>query len=385
VRRIVGTSECAEGRLGRVRLAWLALLLALAGCGESEVPAPPPAAPEAVGDDVPVEVTITKVRRGSIVQRVSAPGSLVARRESHIGPQVRGTIERIHVSEGDRVEEGDVLFEIDPTPYEVALRQAEAGLDLARSERHQLEADLARARELLSKEVMSEQAIERLVTSVEVAHARERQAAEAVARARQNLDWTVVRAPYAGSVAARLADEGTTALDQPQTVVIVLQETDVLEARAGIPESQLLMVNLGDPALLHVEGIPEPILTEVSAVSDTIDPSTRTYLVKMLVDNSDRRLKAGIFVRVEIVPRAKEEVLVVPRKAIYSEDGVTQVLRVREGRAVASPVQLGIVSEEQAEVLRGLRVDDEVILEAGEGRVAPGMHVRVRGGDGGAS
>jgi multidrug efflux pump subunit AcrA (membrane-fusion protein) len=115
----------------------------------------------------------------------------------------------------------------------------------------------------------------------------------------------------------------------------------------------------------------------VSAVSDTIDPQARTYRVQMIVPNPDHALKAGIFARIDILPEARREVALVPRAAIRSEDGGTRVLVVREGHAQAVPVQLGIVSESDAEVLMGLGVGDEVIVGVEAREITPGMAVRV--------
>jgi len=363
-----------------LRLA-AACALAAAAC---EPPPPEDAAPASeLASEPVVEVATARVRRGSIVQRISAPGSLLARRESRIGAEVGGRIVRIHVEEGDRVAAGAPLFEVEREPYELALRQARARLDRSVAERRQLESNLARGRKLRSREVLAEQDLDQLETSLDVARAAEREAAEAVALAERNLAETVVRAPYEGSIAARLEDEGSTALVQPQTIVIVLQETAELEARAAISEVHFTAIGTGDVALLYVEGLPTPIVTEVSSVSDTVDPSTRTFLVAMRVPNPEHRLKAGIFARVEILPRAKSEVLLVPRDAVRREDGRTSVLAVRDGRAVAVPVSLGDVSEETVEVVHGLRVDDEVVVGEGAGRLGPGMRIRVGNGRGG--
>jgi RND family efflux transporter MFP subunit len=310
-------------------------------------------------------------------QSVSAPGSLVARRESHIGVEVPGRILRIHVSEGDRVEAGAPLFEIDPSEYEMAVRQAVAGLDVVRAERGQLEADLARARSLRKREVLAEQETEKLTTALAVARARERQAEEAVALARYNLGQTVVRAPYTGSVALRMADEGTTALVQPQTIVIVFQETAELEGHAAIPESQLSLVRVGDRALVHVEGLPEPVETRISAVSDSIDPATRTYLVKMQIPNREHRLKAGVFAHVEILPEPKSDALIAPRVSIRNEDGRPHLLVVREGVVIAVPVELGVTSEEVVEIVGGAQAGDEVVVGDAARTIAPGMRVSV--------
>jgi membrane fusion protein (multidrug efflux system) len=359
-------------------LAVIALMcagLALSGC--NQLPKRGVSAPgEPAEADQTVDVTTARVRRGTIAQRVWAPGSLAARRESHIGTEVVGRIEHVFVSEGDRVEAGTPLFQIDPASYDMALRSAEAGLVVAVAERRQLDADLARARTLRQQNVVSQQDLDRLTTALEVARARERQAEEAVALARHNVERTTVRAPYAGSIAHRLADEGTTALVQPQTIVVVLQETGELEAHAAIPESQLALVQVGDRAVLSVEGVPDPIETTVSAVNDSIDPATRTYLVKMPVPNPDRRLKAGVFAHVEITPLAKANVLVVPPAAVRTEDGRTRVFAVREQTAIAVPIEIGLTSAEAAEVVRGLKEGDEVIIGDAARTIAPGMRVR---------
>jgi membrane fusion protein, multidrug efflux system len=339
-----------------------------------------PTQPVAGSDPDPaIEVSTTRVRRGPILQRVLAPGSLVARRESQIGTEVAGRLIAVFVSEGDRVEAGAPLFQIDPEPYQMALRQAEAGLDVARAERGQIEADLARARALRRQEVVSQQDLDRLATALTVAQAHERQAVEAVALARHNLERTLVRAPYGGSVANRLVDEGTTALAQPQTIVVVLQETQDLEAHAAIPESQLSVVRVGDRARVSVEDGIEPIETVVSSVNDTIDPATRTYLVRMPVPNPDRTLKAGVFAHVEILPQGKSDALLVPPEAIRTEEGRTRILVVRDGHAEALALEVGVWTEDTVEVVRGVREGDEVIIGEAARTLAPGMRVRSRG------
>lgn len=359
------------------RLGWAAVVvIVLSGCQRHQAATAPAAAPAGGEAAFAVEVTTVRVGRGSISQRVSAPGSLVARRQSQIGPEVTGRILSVLVEEGDRVEAGDPLFEIDPIPYEMALRQAEAGLDLARADRAQIDADLERARTLRQKNVVAQQEVDRLATALAVSVARERQATEALALARHQVERTTVRAPYAASVARRLADEGTTALVQPQTIVLVLQETGELEAQAAIPESQLALVQVGDRAELRVEGLAEAIETRVSAVNDTIDPATRTYTVRMRVPNPDRALKAGVFAHVEIHPQEKRDVLLVPPGAIRTEEGVTRLLAARDGRAVAVPVDIGLASPEAVEILAGIADGEEIIVGEAARSIAPGMRIR---------
>jgi len=260
----------------------VATVLLGGGCKRKAEPAPAQSAAAVAGPTV--EVTTVRVQRGAVTQQVSAPGSLVALRESHIGTEVAGRVVRVFVSEGDRVEAGAPLFQVDPAPYEMALRQAEAGVDVARAQRSQTEADLARAQTLRRQAVMAPQEFDRLVTGVAVAQAQERQATEALALARFNVGRTLVRAPYAGSVAKRLVDEGTTALVQPQTIVLVLQETGELEAEAAIPESQLALVQLGDQARLLIEGLAELDLQVLDAQEATHLPRETVYVEPLAGD-----------------------------------------------------------------------------------------------------
>ncbi|MEN8182778.1 MAG: efflux RND transporter periplasmic adaptor subunit, partial [Myxococcota bacterium] len=266
-----------------------------------------------------------------------------------------------------------------------ALRQAKAGRDLARAEQRQTQSDLRRAEALLRKHVISRQEVDRIRTRVEVAKAQGRQAEEAVDLAQLNLRRTLAHAPFSGTVARRLADEGTTALVQPQTIILVLQETYELEGRATIPEAHLHAVHTGDRAIVHVEGLPEPVETSISSVGDTVDPATRTYEVKLRVPNPDHRLKAGVFAHVEIFAQPREGVLLVPRDAIRSEEGETRVLTVEDGRAVSVPVRLGVLSPEVAEVIEGLEAEQLVIVGEEAQIIAPGIRVRVRKDGEGAS
>lgn len=357
-------------------------LLAVLACGAG--PGKETASPGAVGvtAGAAVEVETAVARRGTVLPRLLAPGSIIARRTSQIGAEVTGRIERVLVDVGDRVETGDLLFEIDPSTFEAAARQAEAALELTRAERRQMASDLERARELRQKDVLSEQGFEQIETQLTVARAREQEAKAALAIARESLAKTRVFAPYAGTVAKRLADEGTTARAMPQTIVVELQETGDLEAVSALPELVHARVHIGDRALLTVEGLPEPVETRVFSVADTIDSMTRTFLVRMRVPNPDHRIKAGVFARVEIFSNDRVDTLLIPREAVRSEAGRTSVLVVRGGKAIEVPVRLGIVSEDAIEVLSGLDEGGEVIVGEAALDLAPGTAVTPRSATG---
>jgi RND family efflux transporter MFP subunit len=360
------------------RIALAFALLASLACGRSD--SQPVVSPDSgpAADLQPVAVETAVVRRGTVLPKLSAPGSIVARRSSEIGAEVTGRIERIFVDVGDHVQAGDPLFEIDRSSYEASVRGAEAALELARAERRQLHSDLERARGLRQKEALSQQDLEQVETRLAVARARERQAEASLVIARESLVKTRVVAPYDGSVAQRLVDEGTTARTMPQTIVLQLHETGKLEAWTGLPEAVHARVHVGDRALVTVEGLADPIETQVFSVADTIDPATRTFLVRMQIANPDHRIKAGAFGRVEIFPGARSEGLLIPREAVRSQAGRTSVLAVRDDRAVEVSVQLGIVSENAVEVLGGLDAGEVVVVGEAAHELAPGTPVTPR-------
>src|SRR5690606_17275780 len=222
---------------------------------------------------------------------------------------------------------------------------------------------------------------ERLETALSVARASERQAEAALALARHQLARTRVVAPWAGTVAARLADEGSTAPVQPQTIALVPQASGTPEARAAAPASQLARVRVAGGAVIRVEGMARR-RTTVAAVGGAIDRATRTYDVRMPVAHEDPALKAGVFALVEITPRVKDDALVVPREAVRSEEGRTRVFTIEEGRATPRTVTVGVVSAEAAEILDGLEAGVPVIVGRDAREIAPGMRVRVAAGDG---
>lgn len=358
-----------------LRIAAICGAAALLGCspstevGRATAAVAPSAEPRAL-----VVETIEAV--AGVAAGIVSHGSLVPRRESPIGPEVGGRLAAIQVEIGDRVEQGAPLFQIDPAPYQLALAQAEAGLDLARAELDQAAADSRRADLLLAKQVVAEQQVDRLATSLRVARARVRQAETQRDLAARNLALTEIRAPFPGSISERRVDEGT--LVTPQTVVVVLQESAALEARVAISGTYLGRVRPGDRAELQVGSRPDPLAAVVQAVSDAVDPDTRTFLVRIPVANPERDLKAGSFLRAVLHPGARSGALVVPRSAIRTEDGEALVFAVRERRAVSIPVALGLIGAQAVEVLDGLAPGERVIADASVAGLVPGSVVAER-------
>jgi RND family efflux transporter MFP subunit len=349
--------------------------LAAAGCESATPPAAESARVEAAAPGAQ-EVATAVVQRGSLSSAITTSGSIAARRTTTLGPSVPGRIIHIFVQAGDEVPFGAPLFQIDPGPYASVLEEAEAGLALSRAELADTKQDQARIGELARLDMISDADHTRARTRTQLAGSRVEGAQARVTRARDDLNRTLVLAPYAGSIVERGVHEGTMATVTPNTPVVVLQESGELEAVLDVPEASRVAVRRGDRVRLWAEELPDPLESEVSAVSRLIDPRTRTYRVRVAIRDPSATLKAGAFARAEITPAPRAEALLVDRAAVAQRDGAALVFRVRDGRVERVPVRLGVVSALQAEVLSGLAEGDEVVAGDAVGRLVDGARIR---------
>lgn len=373
-----------------ITLAARRLILALCaaavcGCGPGSEPS------ERAGEDVAAgasagqheasgrvveRVSTARVERGEIRSVITTSGSIVARRSTPIGSAVSGRILHIFVYVGDEVPMGAPLFQIDPEPYVIAQSEAEAGLALARAQLDEAAEESGRLTELAGKEIVSSQEHRRARTRRAVARARLEQAKAHLAAAARNLNRTLVLAPYAGSIVERRVHEGTMATAQPNTTVVVLQESGVLEAVLDVPEAAQVPVQVGDRARLWVEGQVEPARAEVRAVKREIDRRTRTYAVHVPIADASGEIKSGAFVRAEIESRPRENALLVRRSAVARREGAASLLLVRDGRAVRQTVRLGVEGPEAIEILGGVDEGAEVVVGEAASRLMDGTLVR---------
>jgi len=323
-------------------------------------------------------VSVSPVSRGEIQSVLMATGSIRARRTTPLGPAVPGRITEIFVEEGDEVAAEAPIFQIDPGPYEIGVQAAEAGLALARAQLAEAREEAARSRKLSDKKMVSDQGARRARTRKAVAGAQLQQAEAQLEQARYDLSRTLVRSPYAGTIVERNVHEGAMAMAAPNMAVVVLQESGTLEAVLDIPEASRAGVGEGDALRLFLDELPEPLEATVRAVSARIDPRSRTYTVRALIDDQGGRIKAGAFVRAEVQPRPHQDALLVDRRAITRHEGRTYVFRVADGVAQRRPVRIGIGGPRMVEILSGVSEGDQLVTGNVVERLADGARVRLQ-------
>ncbi len=354
----------------------LFLLLPLVACGgedhrAAEV-AEGGAAPGSQASIVVDRVETERVALGAIRTFMAASGAVQARRVTEIGAEVSGRLVQVFVDVGDVVEEGDPLFRIDARPYGMGLAEARAGLALARAESDNAAQEVDRVGKLIEQSAASEQHFDQLETAAAVARAQVEQMEARVARAERDLECTLVRAPYAGSIVERRAHEGAMAGPMP---ILVLQETGVLEAVLAIPDAWPAPVRAGAEVRLYVEGLAEPLVTRIDRVSDRVDPETHTYEVRGPVDDPSRSVKAGSYLRAEVEMSSGEPAPVVDRSALLTRDGRSYVFRVSGDTVERVAVRVGIMDADRAQILSGLASGDEVVRGEAVGRLESGARI----------
>ena len=361
---------------------WLALLavLSLVACSENGPSSAGAAGSGAESQSEPESrisaavdrVETQRVALGAIHTSMAASGAIQAKRVTEIGAEVSGRLVEIAVDVGDVVEEGDPLFQIDARPYQLGLLEARAGLALARAESQNEAHEVERVAKLIQERAASEQHFEQLQTRAAVARAQVAQMEARVARAERDLECTVVRAPYPGSIVERRAHEGAMAGPAP---ILVLQETGALEAVLAIPDAWPAPVRAGAEVRLYVEGLGEPLLTRIDRVSDRVDPETHTYEVRGPVDDPSRTAKAGSYLRAEVEMGSGGPAPAVDRSALLSRDGRTYVFRVSGDTVERVSVRVGLMDEDRAHILSGVASGDEVVRGEAVGRLEDGARI----------
>jgi membrane fusion protein (multidrug efflux system) len=369
----------APARAGR-ELVLSILLLALAACGSKDVAQVIPPAPVGVVEVAPAEVPI----------RVEYVGETAGFRDVEVRARVSGILLKQTYTEGQPVEAGQVLFEIDPEPYKAALDQARGGLAQAQAVLNKAKSDRERVVPLYERGVVSRRDYDETVAAHESALANVQTARARVREAELNLDYTRVTAPISG-VASRVAQsEGSlvsagassgllTTISQfdPLYVNFSYSEQDRLSLERMLREGSLKLaddqplqarIRLSDGSLYEAPG-------RVNFSDNRVDSRTGTIRARAIFDNPDGALLPGQFVRVILELGTIGGLLQVPERAIAQSQSERLVMVVGTDNVVAPrPVKLGYASDGKVVVTAGLAPGDRVVVD-GLIKARPGSKV----------
>lgn len=361
----------------------LAAALPLAGCKSDKGYAPPP----------PPTVTVSQPTEKAVTIWADYTGNTKAFEAVEIRARVEGFLDSINFEPSRRVKKGDLLFVIEPKPYQAQLDEALADLSIKKAELQLADATLIRKENAFKDRAVSEVDVIQARAEKAKAEASIKAAEAAVVTARVNLSYTSIRSPIRGMVSRNLVDAGnlvgrgeatlltTVVNDDPMYVYFNLSEANLLEF-LGRKEGRF-SDGPSDPArnkvylgLANQKGYPyEGVL---DYVDNRVDPQTGTIQIRGRFANPEGRLIPGLFARVRIPIGRLDKAVLVPEVALGSDQGGRYVLVVNDqGEVEHRRVKLGPLEDDLRVVLEGVKLGDKVIVK-GLQRVRPGMKVNAQ-------
>jgi len=329
------------------------------------------------------------VEQGMLIQTVSANGALNPVVLVNVGTQVSGVVKKIYADFNDKVEQGQVLLELDPSLTRSQLAQSEASLASARASLDLARANMKRSKALFSKEYVSRQEFDTAMQSLKSAEAQLALAMAQADRDRINLNYTVIRSPVAGVVVSREVDVGQTvaASFQTPTLFKIAQDLTLMQIDSSFAEADIGSIRAGQASTFTVDAFPgrEFVGTvRQLRLNPTTQQNVVTYNVVIDVKNGDGVLLPGMTAYVSVITARLKQVVKVPNAALRfrpSADAVIEKEHAIEaeaktdamrgtvyllGKKGLQPVRLllGASDNNSTEVLSGpLKNGDQVVVD----------------------
>jgi len=362
------------------------MAMALAACGQSQSQ-PQEAAP-------PPQVTVAKPVSRMIADQDEYVGRFVAVESVEVRARVSGYLDAIHFQDGQIVRKGDLLFTIDPRPFQTALAQAQASLAQAKANLAFAEADLARGQGVAVGAVITQQTLDQRTQAKRVAEAAVGAQKEVVRQAALDLEFSELRAPVSGRIGDRRVSAGnlvTGGASGSTSLLATIESVDPIRFEFTLDEASYLRytrlakdkadnADRGLSLPVKLKLIDEPAFVhagKLDFVDNAISRSSGTIRARAVFANPDRTFTPGMFARVQLAAAPPSDTLLVPEVAIGSEQVRKFVLVVAPDNVVHSKyVTLGPVVD-GLRVVAGIARDDNVIVN-GLLRARPGAKVTPR-------
>jgi RND family efflux transporter MFP subunit len=360
----------------------LLMTVFLAGCLRQGQQPPPPSPPQ---------VTVTRAVTSQILDYEEFTGHSQAVNSITVTSMVTGYLDKVLFTEGAVVQEDQALFQIDPRIFQAQRDQAEANVVLAKAHLNRLEADFRRARALLPTKAISQEEFDKAAGDRDEAAATVGMVENALKTAKQNLEYTTVRAKFAGRVSRQMVDPGsmvkanetgltTLVTNGKMYVWFDVDERTAIRIRKLIEAGKIsgadqstIAINYG---LADEEGFPYE--AKVNFEDNQLDAATGTWRLRALIEKPAAALLPNMFVRVRVPIGKAYETLLVPERALGTDQGQKYLYVIDdENKAIYTQVTCGPLREGMRAILSGLKPKDRFVVN-GLQRVRPGAAVDPR-------
>jgi multidrug efflux system membrane fusion protein len=354
---------------------FVAISLLLSSCsGEKKAPPRPP-----------VPVLVATVVEKTVPVELKAIGNVEAYSTVSIKSRIAGQLVKVNFKEGQDVKEGDLLFVIDPRPYEAALKQAEANLEKDKALANKAKTDATRYAELIRKQFVSQQDYDQARATAESLGATVNADQVAVQNARLNLSYCYIKAPITGRTGNLLAHQGNMIKENADTAMLVINQIQPIYVSFAVPEQNLAeirkyMAEEKVPVEALIPGQETPEVGVLTFVNNTVDTATGTIQCKATFANPHKRLWPGLFVNVVVKLSTQPHAILVPSQAVQTSQEGQIVFVVKPDLTVeVRPVEVGHAIDSEVIIIKGLKPGERVVT-AGQLRLVPGAKVKIKRG-----
>ena len=389
------TSPSLLRRVLRLRVAIVLALLALAIVwivhhGVTSPVGAPANGGNGNGNDDPVAVSVASAAKGEIPESIPALGTVTPLATVTVKTQISGQLVQVAFKEGQMVQEGDFLAQIDPRPYQAALDQAQGNLRRDRALLANAKLDLTRYEGLVAEDSIAKQQLDTQASLVEQYEGTVVGDEAQVATAKINLQYTHIVSPVSGRVGLRQVDAGNYVTPADTNGLVVVTQLQPITVIFPVPEDNVRTISrrLREGTSLAVTAYDRTNTVKLAdgkllTVDNQIDPTTGTIKLRAEFDNKDGSLFANQFVNVRLLVDVLHDQIVIPSAAVRrgAPNGVatTFVYRLKDRDKVAvEPVTLGQSDGDRVAVLAGLAIGDVVVTE-GADRLREGAAVVLPG------
>jgi membrane fusion protein (multidrug efflux system) len=342
----------------RHQVLLLVLLLALAaGCSRSESSAKPEN-----NQNKAVQISVLRVEPAPMKDILVLPGETEAWQDVRVAADAAGRVEWIGPKEGQAVKEGDLIAKIDVAALKAALDRTEAALKLAE--------DLYERRyKLFERNIINQEELDKSQTEKTLARANFRQMQIEYERG-------YLKAPLTGRVNHLFVDEGEF-VDKGKPFADLVN-VDKIKINVNVPELDVRYLHVGQKTMVRVDAFPDRELPGViDFVAYKADPATKTFHVKVIVDNPNHEIRPGMIARVAFLRRIIPDALAAPIFSIVDKGGERILFVEKDGVAQARTISIGAIEGDKIQITQGLQPGDNLIV-VGQKEVEEGMKVRVQ-------
>src|SRR5260221_1602260 len=379
---------------------WIVALIVLAGGSyyyyksrpSSESKAAPAPGSRAAGLG-PVSVAVTTALKGNDPDYLSGLGTVSPFNTVTVKSRVDGQLEKVNFKEGQFVHEGDLLAQIDPRPFQVALEQMEGQLSRDQAQLNNARVDFARYDKLAKEGVIASQQVDTQSATVGQLEGALRADQAQIDNEKLQLVYCKITAPITGRVGLRLVDQGNMIHATDPNGLVVITQVQPIAVLFTLPDDKLPeVIQHMQREELGVEAYSRDDQNKLAAgklltVDNQIDPTTGTVRFKAAFENRDLSLWPNQFVNTRLMLAVRKDAIVVPLAAIQRGTQGSYVYTVKAGKANMQPVKVDLTQGNIALIATGVSIGDQVVVD-GQERLQAGSPVEVHdvspGGSGGA-